>query len=282
MAGGTLANLDCGNGQFKRSHEAIISARSGHILNHEAGAIEATGHKIISIESDDGKLSPKDVQLALDNNAFVPHHVKPKLVYISNATEIGTIYTKPELEALTAICQANNLYLYMDGARLGAALCSPKNDLKLADLSRLTDIFYIGATKNGALLGEAIIINNPILDDYFATIIKQRGALLSKGRLLGIQFLELFKGELYFELASQANSLAQKLSEGLSQKGYNLAAETETNQLFVELPNSLIEQLQTQFAFYVWRPVNADSSVVRLVTSWATDEAKIDAFLGAV
>ncbi len=277
-AGGTLSNVII-TSALLRSHEAVISAVTGHILVHETGAIEATGHKIISMDSDDGKLRPADILQALDDHSLVPHMVKPKLVYISNATEIGTVYTKRELQSLHHICQEKGLYLFLDGARLGSALCSYKNDLSLGDLSQLTDLFSLGGTKNGALIGEAIIINNLRLAEDFAFNIKQRGALLAKGRLLGIQFLELFRENLYFELAGHANKMAQKLSRALVQKGYELAAETESNQIFAILPDTLIEKLSVEFTFYTWQKYDEERSVVRLVTSWASDEKKVEAFL---
>lgn len=273
---GTQANLIVISSML-RSHEAVISAATGHILVRETGAIEATGHQIISVKTDNGKLTLESIQAVLDEYTMVPPHmVKPKLVYISNATETGTIYSKAELTALYHFCQAKNLYLFLDGARLGSALCSDNNDIIFEDLPKLTDVFYIGGTKNGALIGEAIVINNPHLKEDFAFHIKQRGALLSKGRLLGIQFLELFKDNLYFELPSHANSMAKKLAIAFADKGYHLPTETETNQVFITLPNSLIETLQQKFAFYIWQKVENEHSVVRFVTLWATDEKKVD------
>ena len=204
---------------------------------------------------------------------------KPRLVYISNSTEMGTLYTKSEMVALSKICKANNLLLLLDGARLGAALSAEKNDLTLKDITELTDVFWMGGTKAGALFGEAIIINNPTLTDDFSFHIKQRGALLSKGRLLGIQFVELFKDGLYFEATKFANEMAQKFSLGILECGFKLSAETETNQIFPVLPNSIIESLQEKFDFYVWEKIDDSHSVIRLVTSWATDEKQIDQFI---
>jgi threonine aldolase len=281
VTGGTQANLIIIS-SILRSHEAIISVDIGHILAREAGALEATGHKIISIASNNGKLDVNKIQIALDNNSFVPHMVKPKLVYISNSTEIGTIYTKKELEEISIFCKKNKLYLFLDGARLGAALCSKYNDLTLEDLSNLTDVFTIGATKNGALLAEAIIINNPKLSEDFNINIKQKGALLAKGRTLGIQFLELFKDDLYFELAARANDLALDISDSFVQKGYRLLDKTQTNQIFLILPNSLITQLQEQFSFYVWEKYDEEYSVVRIVTSWISDENKIKQLIDSI
>ncbi len=281
VSGGTQANLIIAS-SILRSHEAIISVESGHILGREAGALEATGHKIISMPSKNGKLDIEKIQQALDNNSFIPHMVKPKLVYISNATEIGTIYTKNELETISNFCKEKNLYLFMDGARMGAALCSKYSDFTLENISKLVDVFTMGATKNGALLGEAIIINNPLLSEDFNINIKQRGALLSKGRTLGIQFLELFKDDLYFKLAKRANNLALHISEAFIKKGYRLLDITQTNQIFLILPDSLIHKLEEKFSFYVWEKYDEEHSIVRMVTSWTSDESKIEELIKSI
>lgn len=278
VAGGTLANIII-MASCLRPHEAVIAASSGHIVVRETGAIEATGHKIITVPSDNGKLAPDDIQTALDDNAHFPHMAKPRLVYLSNATETGTIYTKVELSQISAICKENDLLLLLDGARLGAALSAAQNDLTLKDIAELADIFWIGGTKVGALLGEAIIIPNKALAQDFSFHIKQRGALMAKGRTLGIQFIELFKDDLFFTLTKHANDMAAKLSDGIVDAGNKLSAETESNQIFPILPNSLIDQLKVDFDFYVWGKFDTDHSVVRLVTSWATSENQVDAFI---
>ncbi len=278
VSGGTQANLTLISSVLK-SHEAVVSAETGHILVHETGAIEATGHKIISVGTNDGKLSPDDVQAVLTKHDFAPHMVKPKLVYISNATELGTVYTRRELEVLYNFCREKDLFLFLDGARLATALTSEKSDLTFADLALLTDVLYIGGTKNGALMGEAIVINNKELNRDFPYHVKQRGAMLAKGRVLGIQFLELFRDELYFELAIHANTMARKISAAIVEKGYALSAETETNLIFPVLPNHLIDQLNEKFGFYVWGIKDEEHSIVRLVTSWATDEEMVDKFI---
>jgi threonine aldolase len=281
VAGGTVANIVTISSCL-RSHEAVIAASSGHIVLRETGAIEATGHKIITIPGKDGKLTPNDIQIALDNNAHFPHMAKPRLVYLSNASELGTLYTKAELNALSFICKKAGLLLFLDGARLGAALVAEKNDLTLKDITELTDVFWIGGTKAGALLGEAIVIANEALTEDFSFHIKQRGALLAKGRLLGIQFLQLFKNGLFYDLTRHAHEMAKILSVGITSAGYQFAAETETNQIFPILPNSVIERLQGKFDFYVWEKFDAENSVIRLVTSWATEEKQVDAFLQGV
>lgn len=278
VTGGTQANQII-TAATLRVHEALISSNIGHVAMRETGAIEATGHKVITMPAQNGKLDVDTIQKALDNHYAAPHMVKPKMVYISNATEIGTIYSKIELEKISLFCKEKNLYLFVDGARLGAALCSTKNDLTLEDMAKLTDVFTMGATKNGALLGEAIIINNPKIYDEFDFIIKQKGAMLAKGRVLGIQFLELFKDDLYFKLATRANTLAKKISTALIKKNYKLLDETSTNQIFPILPNELIEKLQTKFDFYVWEKYDEKHSVIRVVTSWATDEEKVNEFI---
>ena len=281
VASGTLANI-LTISSILRSHEAVIAPANGHIVVRETGAIEATGHKIITVPPVGGKLTPDSIAAALKANAHFPHMAKPRLVYLSNATEAGTLYTKTELEAISRLCKERGLLLLLDGARLGAALSADKNDLALKDIAELTDIFWIGGTKVGALLGEAIVIPNPQLREEFRFHIKQRGALLAKGRVLGLQFRELFRNRLYFDLARHANAMAQRLSSKISNAGYRFAAETETNQLFPILPNALIEKLKDHFDFYIWEPHDESSSVIRLVTSWATQEMQVDAFAAEV
>lgn len=281
VAGGTLANIIIASSAL-RPHEALIAANSGHIVVRETGAIEATGHKIITVASKNGKLTPGDIETALANNAHFPHMAKPRMVYISNATEAGTVYTRTELQDLSQTCRSNDLLLLLDGARLGVALSAQVNDLDLEDITRLTDIFWIGGTKAGALLGEAIVIPNPQLAENFAFHVKQRGALLAKGRLLGLQFAELFRDGLFFELTAHANTMAQKLSDAFIGSGFGLAAPTESNQVFAVLPNTAIEKLQQDYDFYIWEKVDASNSVIRMVTSWATDENRVDAFIRAI
>lgn len=278
VSGGTQANHLSATA-FLRPHEAVICVRTGHIFVHEAGAIEATGHKVINVEGQNGKIQIADIINVLEEHELAPHMVKPKLVYISNSTEVGTIYSKKELTLLYHFCNKNNLYLYLDGARLGNALMSSENDLELSDIARLTDAFYIGATKNGGLIGEAIIINNPKLQIDFDYIIKQRGALLSKGRVLGIQFNQLFENNLYFDLAKKANEMAMKIQNAIFEKGYGALADSSTNQIFPILPNSVIERLEKYFEFYRWSKINSEKSAIRLITSWATDEKKVEEFI---
>lgn len=278
VSGGTQANLIVISSVLK-PYQCVISSSTGHILNNETGAIEATGHKILNIETKDGKLRPSDIQPVLDSHQNIPHQVMPKLVYISNSTELGTIYNRQELTELSEFCRKKNLYLFMDGARLGHALTSEINDVKLEDLSELTDIFYLGGTKNGALIGEAIIINNRLLQEDFAFNIKQKGALLAKGRLLGTQFLELMKDELYFDLAKHANQQAMKIKDALLKKGVPFLSDTYTNQIFPILSHPVIDILSEKFEFYIWKNVDQESSAIRLITSWNTGDEAVNDFI---
>lgn len=275
VSGGTQANLIVLS-SLLRPYEAVISANSGHINVHETGAIEATGHKVCIAKDKDGKLYPEAIEKVLAYHTD-EHMVEPKVVYISNSTEIGTFYTKEELMGLREFCQANNLYLFLDGARLGSAL--EASGVTLEDIVNAVDVFYIGGTKNGALLGEAIVIKNDILKKNFRFNIKQKGALLAKGRVLGIQFLELFKGNLYFELAGHANQMAEKLYLGIDALGYEFLTKTGTNQVFPIFPTSVIEYLKQEFDFHIWEKRRQDESVIRLVTSWATTEKMVDDFM---
>ncbi len=277
LVGGTQTNLTAISA-FLRSHEAAIAAHTGHVLVHETGAIEATGHKVISVESKDGKLRPSQVQLVVDNHTD-EHMVKPKLVYISNSTEIGTIYSKKDIEELREVCDKNHLYLYIDGARLGSALMAENNDLTLDYMAKLCDAFYIGGTKGGALLGEALVICNPCLKEDFRYHIKQKGALLAKGRILGIQFSELFKDDLYFKLAKHSNHMAKILKDGIIEAGFQFMIDSPSNQVFPIFPKTLIAKIDEKYSYTLWEDVDGKCSVIRLVTSWATEEEKVREFI---
>jgi len=277
ISGGTQTNLTAIS-SFLRPHEACIAANTAHISTHETGAIECTGHKIITIDTDTGKICPKQIQKVLDWHEN-EHAVKPKLVYISNSTEVGSIYSKKELEELSLFCKNNNLIFYLDGARLAAALSCDYCDYSIADICNLTDAFYIGGTKNGALLGEALVIKNDNLKSDFRFFIKQKGALLAKGRLLGIQFETLFTNNLYFELASHTNNMANLLREGLKSLNYNFLIDSHTNQIFPIISNQIIEKLKTNYSFHIWEQIDDEYSAIRLVTSWMTKETTINKFL---
>ncbi|MDR3588203.1 MAG: aminotransferase class I/II-fold pyridoxal phosphate-dependent enzyme [Negativicutes bacterium] len=277
FSGGTQTNLTALSA-FLRPHEAVVAASTGHVLVHETGAIEATGHKIIAAGASDGKLTVGQLTAAVDSHTD-EHMVKPRLVYISNSSEVGSIYRKGELEEMSRFCRERDLFLYVDGARLGSALCAEGNDLELADLVKLVDAFYIGGTKNGALLGEALVICRDSLKEDFRFHMKQKGALLAKGRLLGLQFCELFRDDLYFQLAKHANTMAGLLREAISRAGYSFLTDSPSNQIFPILPDRLIDKLQQKFSFYIWEKIDGDSSAVRLVTSWATEEKAVRAFI---
>ena len=277
VAGGTLANLVV-LASILRPFESVVAATTGHIYTNEAGAIEATGHKVEAAPTRDGKLRPKDITPFL--NKIRGHHmVRTRVVYISNSTELGTVYTKEELTNLYNFCKENDLILFMDGARLPMALTAQSNNLTLADIAALTDVFYLGGTKCGALLGEAIVIVNPNLKKDFKYHLKQRGALAAKGRTIGIQFEQLLQDNLIFDLARHANNMAQKISEAFVKLGYPMLIDSDTNQIFPILPNRLISSLREDYEFLTWSIVNADYSAVRLITSWATPENIVDEFI---
>lgn len=277
VAGGTQANIIVLSSVLK-PYESVIAANTGHINVHEAGAIEATGHRINAVDCKNGKLTPEDIQPVLDFHTD-EHMVKPKLVYISNTTEIGSVYNKKELEELHFFCKTRELFLYLDGARLGSALCSSENDLSLGEMSSLLDAFYIGGTKNGALFGEAIVINNRSIQENFRYSIKQKGGLLAKGRLLGLQFVELFKEDLYFQLAKHANNMAKKLSEAFERLGYDFLSKSASNQVFPIIPYEIIYKLMPKYDFYIWSKIDNERASIRLVTSWATKEEAVDCFI---
>lgn len=277
LVGGTQTNFTAISA-FLRAHEAVISAKTGHINVHETGAVEATGHKILLESTPEGKLTPLAVQAALDDHED-EHMAKPKLVYISNSTEIGSIYHKAELSQLSKICRKNNLILFMDGARLGSALACEENDLSLSDIAELVDAFYIGGTKNGALLGEALVICKEELKEDFRYHMKQKGALLAKGKLLGIQFEELFEDNLYFELANHGNKMAAILRKGFLDLGYSFLTHSPSNQIFPILHNELIKKLEMHYSFYPWKKIDENHTAIRLVTSWATEECQVIEFV---
>lgn len=277
ISGGTLTNLLVLSSILK-PFESVIAAQTGHISTHETGAIEATGHKIEEVTVHDGKLTPELIKPVL--NKFPEYHtVKPRVIYISNSTEIGTIYNKEELTDLSSFCKSNNLLLFMDGARLPSALAAFSNDLTLADAARLTDVFYIGGTKSGALLGEAVVITNEVLKKDFKYHQKQRGAMMAKGRVLGIQFEQLLKNDLILELANQANTLAARITNAVFELGYSFLTKSDTNQIFPILPNRVIDKLILKYEFYVWEPIDSNNSAIRIVTSWATPEDRVDMFI---
>ena len=278
LVGGTQTNLIVIN-SFLQDYECVIAAHTGHVNVHETGAIEATGHKVCTAWSSDGKVTPAMVESVLAANTS-EHMVLPRLVYISDTTEIGTIYTKSELIALRKCCDSHGLYLYMDGARLASALTASGNDLTLHDLAVLTDAFTIGGTKNGLLFGEAVILTNSFPKEHFRWHMKQRGAMLAKGRLLGIQFQGLMSNNLFFKIGRHANETALKLRDGMKALGYDFPTESPSNQQFPVLPNRIIDQLiNLGYAFEEDHVVDEAHTCVRFVTSWATPGAAVEQFL---
>lgn len=282
LIGGTQTNFTA-IAAFLRPWEGVISAESGHINGHEAGAVEATGHKILTVPTGaDGKLTPARILPILEEHEN-PHVVKPRLVYLSDATERGTVYTKAELTALSQCCRQNGLLLFLDGARLGCALTSSANDLTLPDLAALTDAFYIGGTKNGALMGEALVLSNPALQPDFFRIKKQLGGVLAKGWLLGVQFEALLRDGLYFTIARHANTMAERLQAGLRSLGYPMLSESTTNQIFPIVPDSLLPVLDKLCTYEVWCKAQVpEHTVVRLVTCFATEERDVGGLLTAL
>lgn len=284
LVGGTQTNLTVIAAAL-RPHQGVLCADTGHIHVHETGSIEACGHKVLPLTSADGKISADQVRSAVEAHyasSSLEHTVQPKMVYISNPTELGTIYHKDELLALREVCSAYGLYLFMDGARLAYGFAAASNDLTLADLASLCDVFYIGGTKVGALFGEAVVISQPALQADFRYLMKQRGAMLAKGRLLGLQFEELLRDGLYFELGQHAVSLAMKLKTAFLQAGYAFLIDSPTNQQFVILPDSLLERLSKNFAFEYQQRMNDTHSAVRFCTGWATSEADVDRLIAAL
>lgn len=279
FVGGTQTNATC-ICAFLRPHEAAIAAHSGHICVHETGAVEATGHKCIAMPAaPGGKLTPELVRQAVAAHPD-EHMVKPRLVYVSNTTEVGGVYTTAELEALRAVCDELGLLLYLDGARLASALAC--GGASFEDLGRLCDAFYIGGTKNGAIFGEAVCIMNPALKPDFRYILKQHGGMLAKGWLLGVQFEQLMAGGLYEELGEHSTRMARQLAEGLKGLGVEFLFESPSNQIFPILPDEVLAKLEGAFHWEVNATLEGGRSCIRLVCSWATQQAAVTAFLLAV
>lgn len=274
IAGGTQTNM-LTISSFLKPYQCVIAADTGHINVHETGAIEATGHKVFTVPHEDGKLTPEGILKALRWHGD-EHMVQPGMVYISDTTELGTVYTKAELSAISRLCREKGLLLFLDGARLASALNSPKNDLELSDIAELTDVFYIGGTKNGALFGEALVIVKEELKKDFRYSIKHRGAMLAKGFVAGIQFEALFEDGLYFELGAHANRMAEKIQKALEKKQVEFYATPCSNQLFPIVSREYAEELSKEYEFNTERILEDGRYVIRLVTSWATPEKAAD------
>ena len=284
LVGGTQTNLTVIAASL-RPHQGVIAAESGHINVHETGAIEATGHKVIILPSKDGKVDPALAAKVIESQSLsmdAEHIVQPKLIYISNPTEYGTLYSLAELKALSALCKEKGLFLFVDGARMGYGLAAKGNDITLADYAKYCDAFYIGGTKVGAMFGEAVVIPNPAIAEDFRYLMKQRGGMLAKGWLLGLQFKTLFENDLYFEISAHADQMADKIRKTLTDLGYALYLPGTTNQVFVTLPDKLLKELGKEFTFATWEKADEENTTVRFCTSWATTDENVDALCAAL
>ncbi|MBO4664363.1 MAG: low specificity L-threonine aldolase [Bacteroidaceae bacterium] len=281
LVGGTQTNATVIDALLHR-HEGVLAAETAHINVHESGAVEHSGHKVLTLPSYDGKVSADDVRKYIDDyyaDETYEHMVAPGMLYITQPTEYGTIYSLHELEVLSDICHSRNIPLYLDGARLGYALASDEADFTLADIARLCDVFYIGGTKVGAMFGEAVVARAPKTLPHFFPLVKQHGALMAKGRMQGVQFETLFTDNLYVDIAKHAVRLAMKLREAFVSKGYKIAVNSPTNQQFVVLPNETLDRLKAHATFELWGIRGEHETTVRFVTSWATSEEDVDAFI---
>ncbi len=278
LVGGTQANTTV-IASILKPYQGVVSANTGHINVHETGAIEATGHRVISVDSEDGKLTAAQIMEVYDNHwndATHEHMVQPGMVYISHPTENGTIYSRKDLEEISQVCNELGLPLFMDGARMGYGLMSDGNDLSLPEISKLCDVFYIGGTKVGALFGEAVVIRTEALKKDFRYNIKQRGGMLAKGRLLGIQFEALFQDGLYFEISKNAIKMAMKIKNAFKEKGCEFLYDSPTNQQFPILTQDQIDKLAQNYSFQHWTKVDETRDAVRFCTSWVTEEKNVD------
>ena len=281
ISGGTQTNAIVIASMLQR-WQGVLAAATGHVAAHEAGAIEYTGHKVISLPAHEGKVSAADVRdwcATFYADANHDHMVFPGMVYISHPSEYGTLYTKQELEDLHTVCQEYRMPLFLDGARLGYGLMAEGTDVTLADIARLTDVFYIGGTKCGALCGEAVVFTHGNMPKQFVTMVKRRGAMIAKGRLNALQFDALFTDGLYEKICAPAVKLAIKLRDGLKAKGYRFALESPTNQQFIIVENSRLPELQSKVVYSFIEKYDAEHTVIRLATSWATTEEQVDELL---
>ena len=282
LVGGTQTNAIVIDGILEH-HEGVLAAESGHINVHESGAIEATGHKILTLPSYQGKIRADDVRNYIRefySDDTYEHMVAPGMLYISFPTEYGTLYSLNELEDISAACHEAGIPLFIDGARLGYGLAAEVNDITLADIARLSDVFYIGGTKVGALFGEAVVITSQDILKHPVPLIKQHGALLAKGRLLGVQFEALFTDNLYHEISREVVSKAIRLKKAFMEAGYDSVVDSPTNQQFFRLPNEVIDRLKENVSFEMWGPRGENESIVRFVTGWTTTDYEIDELIG--
>ena len=284
LVGGTQTNMTV-IGAALRPYQGVLSAETGHIHVHETGAVESLGYKVLALPAEDGKIQASQIDEACTlhkNDASFEHMVQPKMVYISQPTELGTLYSRQELEAIRNACDKHELYLFVDGARLGYGIAAKGNDVDLQTLAELTDVFYIGGTKVGALFGEAVVIKHPSLQKDFRYMIKQKGGMLAKGRLLGVQFETLFEDGLYMKISKHAIELADKLRDALVQKGYSFFVENTTNQIFPIMEDAKLEELKENFGFCYQTRIDETHSAVRFCTSWATKKENVDALIAAL
>ncbi len=278
LVGGTQTNLIVISSVL-RDYEGVIAAKTGHISVHEAGAIENTGHKVLEIAQHDGKIDIASLEQYLQDfnqDANHEHMVFPGMVYISHPTEYGTLYTKEEMQNISAICHSYKIPLFIDGARLGYGLMSRDTDLSLKEIAELCDVFYIGGTKVGALCGEAVVFTKNNMPEHFVTRVKRQGALLAKGRLLGVQFDTLFTDNLYFDISRHAIDMAEQLKQIIKEAGLEFYLESPTNQQFIILDNTTMEQLRKDVVFGYWEKYDEDRTIVRLATSWSTTQRDLE------
>ena len=278
LVGGTQTNATVIDAMLEK-YEGVLAVQTGHVSVHEAGAIEYTGHKVLELPSHDGKMDAEELEEYLQKfwqDETHEHMVFPGMVYLSHPTEYGTLYSREELKAISVVCQQFHIPLYLDGARLGYGLMSQETDVTLQVVAKYCDVFYIGGTKVGALCGEAVVFTKKNMPKYFMTMVKQHGALLAKGRLLGIQFDALFTDELYFKISKHAILMAQLLKEGFQERGYEFYLESPTNQQFIVLENEEMERLKEKVSFGFWEKVDDKHTVVRFATSWATQKEDVD------
>lgn len=264
------------------AYEGVVAVETGHVATHEAGAIEYTGHKVLTIPNHDGKMDAEELKDYLEtffNDGNHEHMVFPGMVYISHPTEYGTLYTKDELEKISKVCNQYKIPLYLDGARLGYGVMSKDTDVDLPTVAKYCDIFYIGGTKVGALCGEAVVFTKNNMPKHFTTQVKQHGALLAKGRLLGVQFDALFTDDLYLEISKNAIEMAELLKKGLAEKGYRFYLDSPTNQQFIILENSQMEEIAKNVRFSFWEKYDDSHTVVRFATSWATAKEDVEALI---
>ena len=282
LVGGTQANTTIIAAAL-RPHQGVLCAGTGHIHAHETGATESTGHKVLALPSSDGKITAGQIdkycQAHYDDPAW-EHMVQPGMVYLSLPTEVGTVYTLAELEEIAENCRRWKLPLFVDGARLAAGLAA--SDVTLPDLARLCDVFYLGGTKAGLLFGEAVVITNPSLDQDFRCLIKQRGGMLAKGRLLGVQFEAFLEGGLFLEIGRKEAAQAMRLREAFLSKGFPLFVDSTTNQQFPILPNGAVEALERDYSFEAWEKVDEGHTAVRFCTSWSTSGSDVDALIASI